>query len=67
MLAPIWDEAADKVSKEFSDGKVVVGKVDCDKHGKLLGDWLIGLEDKKTFFYIRVTVFYTIFMMIFYR
>ena len=34
MLAPIWDEAADKISKEFASGKVVVGKVDCDKHGK---------------------------------
>jgi hypothetical protein len=34
MLAPIWDEAADKVAKEFAGGKVVVGKVDCDKHGK---------------------------------
>ena len=35
MLSPIWDEAADKISKEFESGKVVVGKVDCDKHGKL--------------------------------
>ena len=35
MLAPIWDEAADKISKELGSGKVVVGKVDCDKHGKL--------------------------------
>ena len=34
MLAPIWDEAADKISKELGSGKVVVGKVDCDKHGK---------------------------------
>ena len=34
MLAPIWDEAADKISKEMGSGKVVVGKVDCDKHGK---------------------------------
>ena len=47
MLAPIWDEAADKVSKEFGEGKVVVGKVDCDKHGKLLVDRLLGLEDNK--------------------
>ena len=45
MLAPIWDEAADKVSKEFGEGKVVVGKVDCDKHGKLLVDRLLGLEE----------------------
>jgi len=35
MLAPIWDEAADKISKEMGSGKVVVGKVDCDKHGSL--------------------------------
>ena len=34
MLAPIWDEAADKISKEMGSGKIVVGKVDCDKHGK---------------------------------
>ena len=45
MLAPIWDEAADKVSKEFGEGKVVVGKVDCDKHGKLLVNRLLGLEE----------------------
>jgi len=35
MLSPIWDEAADKIAKEFESGKVVVGKVDCDKHGNL--------------------------------
>ena len=34
MLAPIWDEAADKITKEFAGGRAVVGKVDCDKHGK---------------------------------
>ena len=36
MLAPIWDEAADKIRKEFGGDKIVVGKVDCDKHGKLI-------------------------------
>ena len=39
MLAPIWDEAADKVAGEFGGGRVIVGKVDCDKHGKILGPW----------------------------
>lgn len=33
MLAPIWDEAADKVKEHFGDNsKIVVAKVDCDKH-----------------------------------
>jgi len=37
MLAPIWDEAADKINEKFKDrpGKVAVGKVDCDKEGSL--------------------------------
>ena len=35
MLAPIWDESADKISKEFGGEKVIVGKVDCDKHKSL--------------------------------
>ncbi|MCL4155115.1 UNVERIFIED_CONTAM: hypothetical protein GTU68_040458 [Idotea baltica] len=31
MLAPTWDEAADKVRKDFPDEtKVVIAKVDCD-------------------------------------
>lgn len=34
MLAPIFDEAADKVSSEFPSSKVVLGKVDCDKESK---------------------------------
>lgn len=35
MLAPIFDEAADKVKEHFPDaGQVVMGKVDCDKEGK---------------------------------
>jgi endoplasmic reticulum resident protein 44 len=34
MLAPIFDEAADKVAAEFPEpGQVVMGKVDCDKEG----------------------------------
>ncbi|XP_034239557.1 endoplasmic reticulum resident protein 44 isoform X2 [Thrips palmi] len=36
MLAPIFDEAADKVTAEFTTpGRVVMGKVDCDKEGSL--------------------------------
>ena len=35
MLAPIWDQTADKVAQEFSSKKVVIGKVDCDKEGAL--------------------------------
>lgn len=37
MLAPIWDEAADKINAEFQNmpGKVAVGKVDCDKESSL--------------------------------
>ncbi|KAI9565825.1 hypothetical protein GHT06_009620 [Daphnia sinensis] len=31
MLAPIFDEAADKVTAEFPSSRVVLGKVDCDK------------------------------------
>lgn len=36
MLQPIFDEAADKVSAEFPEaGKVVMGKVDCDKENSV--------------------------------
>ncbi|XP_071449615.1 endoplasmic reticulum resident protein 44-like [Hetaerina americana] len=36
LLGPIFDEAADKVSAEFPEpGRVVLGKVDCDKEGSL--------------------------------
>ncbi|XP_059617993.1 endoplasmic reticulum resident protein 44 [Phlebotomus argentipes] len=36
ILQPIFDEAADEVHKEFPDaGKVVMGKVDCDKEGSV--------------------------------
>jgi Thioredoxin domain-containing protein len=37
LLAPIFDEAAAKVAEEFPNpGQVVMGKVDCDREGKLL-------------------------------
>ena len=35
LLAPVWDEGADLINKEMAGQKVVVGKVDCDKHGDL--------------------------------
>jgi len=35
MLAPIWDEAADKAKEKFPDGKFVFAKVDCDKESNL--------------------------------
>ncbi|GAB0087217.1 endoplasmic reticulum resident protein 44 [Sergentomyia squamirostris] len=36
ILAPIFDEAADAVNKEFPDaGRVVMGKVDCDKENSV--------------------------------
>ena len=39
MLGPIFDEAADKVAAEFPEaGRVVLGKVDCDKESKLYSD-----------------------------
>jgi len=31
MLAPIWDEAADKAKEKFPHGNFVFAKVDCDK------------------------------------
>lgn len=35
MLAPAWDEAADKVKNMYpEEGKVVIGKVDCDSESK---------------------------------
>ena len=35
LLQPIFDEAADKVKETFPEpGKVVMGKVDCDREGK---------------------------------
>lgn len=34
MLAPVFDDAADKVAAEFPvSGQVVMAKVDCDKEG----------------------------------
>ena len=35
MLAPIWDEGADKIAAELAGKKVVMGKVDCDKESSL--------------------------------
>lgn len=35
LLAPVWDEGADLINKELAGQKVLVGKVDCDKHGDL--------------------------------
>jgi len=35
MLAPLWDEGADLITKELEGKSVIVGKVDCDKHGDL--------------------------------
>ncbi|KAL3268301.1 hypothetical protein HHI36_007419 [Cryptolaemus montrouzieri] len=36
ILMPIFDEAADKVKQEFPDaGKIVMGKVDCDKDNEV--------------------------------
>jgi len=35
MLAPLWDEGADKIRTELAGQSVLVGKVDCDKHGDL--------------------------------
>ena len=35
-LAPIWDDAAEKINKDLGSGKIVVGKVDCDTHGALV-------------------------------
>ena len=33
---PVFDEAADKIAQEFPDaGKVVMGKVDCDKENSV--------------------------------
>ena len=41
MLAPIWDQTADRVAAEFPDKKVVIGKVDCDKESELGGRYHI--------------------------
>lgn len=36
LLMPIFDEAADAISKEFPEaGKLVMGKVDCDKENAI--------------------------------
>ncbi|KAK7084105.1 Endoplasmic reticulum resident protein 44 [Halocaridina rubra] len=36
ILAPTWDEAADKIREEIPDpGKVVIGKVDCDAQSSI--------------------------------
>ena len=35
MLAPIWDETADRVARQFPDQKVAIGKVDCDQESGL--------------------------------
>jgi endoplasmic reticulum resident protein 44 len=35
MLAPIWDEGADKIAAELPGKKVVMGRVDCDKETSL--------------------------------
>ena len=44
MLAPIWDEFAEKLSARFpEEGKVVVGKVDCDNEAAISTRWVEGL------------------------
>ena len=44
MLAPIWDEAADKANEKFPEpGRVVFAKVDCDKESKIFCAFLIYL------------------------
>ncbi|XP_971182.2 endoplasmic reticulum resident protein 44 [Tribolium castaneum] len=36
ILMPVFDEASDKIAQEFPEpGKVVMGKVDCDKEGSV--------------------------------
>lgn len=35
LLAPIWDEGADKIAAELSGQSVLVGRVDCDSHPTL--------------------------------
>ena len=43
MLAPIWDEFAEKLSARFpEEGKVVVGKVDCDNEAAISTRWVQG-------------------------
>jgi len=53
LLAPVWDEGADLITKELTDqGKsVIVGKVDCDKHGELGTKY--GITKYPTIKYIR--------------
>jgi len=42
MLAPVFDEAADNVKKEFAqEGKVVLGKVDCDSETAISNQYQI--------------------------
>lgn len=41
LLAPIFEEAADKVVADFKiPGQVVMGKVDCDKESKYNSIWV---------------------------
>ena len=35
MLAPIWDEGADKINAELAGQSVFVGKIDCDTESNL--------------------------------
>jgi Thioredoxin len=35
LLAPIWDEGADKITTELAGQSVLVGRVDCDSHPSL--------------------------------
>jgi hypothetical protein len=35
LLAPIWDEGADKIASELAGQSVLVGRVDCDSHPSL--------------------------------
>jgi len=39
LLAPEWDKTADKAAQEFdaTPGKVLIGKIDCDKEGERKG------------------------------
>lgn len=75
MLMPIFDDAADEVSKAgYDKGRVVMGKVDCDKEAAVATRFHItkyptlklfvnGLPSKKEY---RGIIFYNLLFFFFY-
>ena len=58
ILAPTWDEAADLVQKAHpTEGKVILGKVDCDQESEYSSFYLYYMNFKLFFHYEMINLY----------